>query len=339
MSYNKNFSINLAGLDKVMPMHVLVDHTGEILHAGPTVTKIQAQVLGADRLEGLQFTEVFDLRRPAPRDPIGALSRDHGGKFYLRLKNPAKTQLVGTAVELPLDGEAPEGRLLNLSFGISVVEAVAQFGLAGSDFAPTDLTVEMLYLVEAKTAAMDVSRKLNLELHGAKAAAEAEAMTDVLTGLCNRRSLDLDLERLIARGVPFTLLHLDLDFFKAVNDTLGHAAGDLVLTEVARILLEETRDEDIVSRVGGDEFVLVFNNLVDEARVSSIASRMIERLEVPIPYEDKTCKISASIGLVTSTHYDAPVAAKMIHDADVALYVSKERGRAQFTVFCDEMSG
>ncbi|MGH1368669.1 MAG: diguanylate cyclase domain-containing protein [Maritimibacter sp.] len=338
MTLHTTFTFDTSALDKLMPMHLLLDGAGRIVHAGPTVSKIQAQVFGAQSLEGVHLSEAFELRRPDAIDPIGALSRQHGGKFYLRLKTPDKTQLIGTACELPVVKGAVQGRLLNLSFGISILDAVAKFGLAGSDFAPTDLTVEMLYLMEAKSAAMEESRKLNLKLHGAKQAAEAEAMTDMLTGLRNRRALNIDLDRLIGRGVPFTLLHLDLDYFKSVNDTLGHAAGDLVLSEVARILLEETRDDDTVARVGGDEFILVFNNLIDEDRLSSIASRMIERLEVPIPYEDQTCKISASIGMVSSTFYAAPDPEKMIHDADIALYASKERGRAQFTVFTPEMA-
>lgn len=336
MSRFETFAFSFAALDKLMPMHLLLDEDGRILHAGPTVEKVQAQVPGAPPLMGAKINEAFELRRAAKDTPIKALSRQHGGKFYLRLRNAAKTQLIAAAASLPIAGG--EGVLVNLSFGISVVDAVAQFNLAGSDFAPTDLTVEMLYLVEAKSAAMEESRKLNQRLHGAKAAAEAEAMTDMLTGLRNRRALDIDLARLIGRAVPFTLMHLDLDFFKAVNDTLGHAAGDLVLTEVARILLEETREDDTVSRVGGDEFVLVFNNLVDQQRLEKIAARIIERLEEPIPYRDQTCRISASIGMVSSTFYDAAILEQMFEDADVALYASKERGRAQFTVFGPELA-
>ena len=154
---------------------------------------------------------------------------------------------------VPLDGG---GVLINLSFGMTVVEAVRDHRLTDADFAPTDLAMELLYLVEAKTAVMQELRDMNRRLEGAKTAAEEQALTDTLTGLRNRRAMDMALSRLMLRGTPFGLMHLDLDFFKAVNDTLGHAAGDHVLRQVARVLRVQMRGGDTVARMGGDEFVV-----------------------------------------------------------------------------------
>lgn len=310
-------------LDRLMPMHLLVDAAGTILQAGPTVSKIHpGQVLA-----GKHFFDMFAPRRPNHTDDVEEICRRSGGKFTLRMRDRARTPLIATGV----CAESGGGVLVNLSFGIAVVEAVARFNLAGSDFAATDLTLEMLYLVEANAAVMAESRKLNERLHGAKIEAEAEALSDTLTGLGNRRALDQMLPRLIARGAPFALMHLDLDYFKQVNDRLGHAAGDHVLREVARILLDETRSDDVVARVGGDEFVIVFNRLTDYGRLRAIAERLIQRLEQPVPAGRGVAQISASIGLTVSTQYRAPDAADMMHDADVALYASKARGRASFT--------
>lgn len=128
-----------------------------------------------------------------------------------------------------------------------MVQAVRAHGLTGSDFAPTDLAVEMLYLVEAQSAAFRESRGLNDRLHGQKIAAEEQAYTDTLTGLKNRRAMDLSLAKCLSSGARFALLNLDLDYFKNVNDTLGHAAGDHVLQVVAKILLEETRQNDSIA--------------------------------------------------------------------------------------------
>lgn len=325
-------SVRLAAeaLDRLMPMHLLVDSEGIIVHAGPTVAKIHpGQVL-----EGKAFFDVFVARRPNHTDDLEKICVLAGGKFTLRMRDAERTPLIATGVCLS-DG----GVLVNLSFGIAVVDAVARFALAGSDFAATDLTLELLYLVEANSAAMAESRNLNERLHGAKIEAEAEALSDTLTGLRNRRALDQILPRLIARGAPFTLLHLDLDFFKQVNDTLGHAAGDLVLREVAQILMAETRDDDVVARVGGDEFVLIFNGLTDGRRLGTIAGRLIRRLEEPIPYGAQAARISASIGISVSTSYDAPETARMMQDADEALYASKARGRACFTFHAPESHG
>lgn len=310
-------------LDVLMPMHVLVDSAGRIAHAGPTIRKI----LPGAKLDGQSFFEVFAPRRPNHTTDLEEICFLAGSKFTLRLRDRDETPLTATAVCV----EGSGGVIVNLSFGIAVVDAVRRFNLAGSDFAATDLTLELLYLVEANAAAMAESQQLNERLHGAKKVAEAEASSDTLTGLSNRRALDAMLARLIAQGGPFALMHLDLDFFKQVNDTLGHDAGDLVLQEVARILLEETRSNDIVARVGGDEFVLVFDGMTDRARLGALAKRLIERLEDPVPYGDQSARISASIGITLALGGAKPDVAVLMKQADRALYASKENGRGCFT--------
>lgn len=311
-------------LDVLMPMHLLVSREGIVTHAGPTLAK----VLPGRRLVGTPALDLLELRRPAQLPNIRAMLQRAGVRLSLRFRDAERTPVTGAAIPLA-DGE---GVLVNLSFGIAVVDAVKRYGLAGSDFAATDLTLELLYLVEANAAAMEEARKAGERLAGERSAAEAEAMSDTLTGLRNRRALDQGLDRLVARRIPFALMHIDLDFFKAVNDTLGHAAGDQVLTSVARILREETRGADVVARVGGDEFVIAFSGLIDETRLANIAARLIHRLEEPVPYGDQTARISASIGITISTHYAWPDAVRMHRDADRALYASKRRGRASYTL-------
>ncbi len=318
-----------AVLDRLMPMHVLFDTDEKILHVGPTITK----VCGGQDLIGRDFFEFFEARRQRPRANLLDACERYGRKVYLRMRDEYRTSLVGAGAVLP-DGKTG---LINFSFGIAVVEAVQRYDLAGSDFAASDLTLELLYLVEANSGAQRESSALTRRLYGAKRAAEADAASDMLTGLKNRRVLDQVLERMCSRNLPFTLMHLDLDFFKAVNDRLGHAAGDAVLREVARILTEETREQDTVARVGGDEFVLIFDRLTDRDKLARIAGRMIERLEVPIDFKGQEARISGSIGIVSSNLYDRPDPAQMMEDADAALYVSKERGRACYTFFAPGM--
>jgi diguanylate cyclase (GGDEF)-like protein len=317
-------SLDATRLDVLMPMHVLVSPDGIVRHAGPTLAKIHP----GRTLVGAPFFELFELRRPAQAADIVAVCRTAGAKIALRLRDPDRTPVTGSAICL----SDADGVLINLSFGFAVVDAVTRFGLAGSDFAATDLTLELLYLVEANAAAMEEASNTGRRLVGAKDAAQAEALQDALTGLDNRRALDQALARLVERGTAFTLMHVDLDFFKAVNDTLGHAAGDLVLQEVARILHDVTRKDDVVARVGGDEFVIVFNKVTDAERLGTLATRLIARLEEPVPYGDQEARISASIGIAPSDLYDRPDPERMQRDADAALYASKRRGRACYTL-------
>jgi len=316
-------------METLCPMHVILDETGHIVHVGATLQKLRADL----PMQGARFLEVFELRRPRRVTTMDELLKSAGVKLHLRLRGAPETGLKGVLAPLS-DGR---GAVLNIGFGISLLDAVRDYALVSSDFAATDLAIEMLYLVEAKSAAMEASRKLNLRLQGAMIAAEEQAYTDTLTGLKNRRAMDHVLARLIGRGSDFALMQIDLDFFKAVNDTLGHAAGDHVLQNVARIMVEETRDDDTVARVGGDEFVILFDGLTECAALSRVAERIIEKLEVPMPFGEHLCQISASCGTVLSQSYDAPEAAVMLADADLALYASKNAGRAQHSFFSPQM--
>ncbi|MEM1152379.1 MAG: GGDEF domain-containing protein [Pseudomonadota bacterium] len=319
-------SESLRPLDLLCPMHVEVNGTGHIDHVGPTVAKIvPGPVLGK------RFLEVFELLRPRAVKTMADIRARAGAPLHMRLRDAHRTPVKAVAVS------HGEGAIVNVSFGISVVDAVGHYSLTSRDFAPTDLTIEMLYLVEAKSAAMDESRNLNSRLQGAKIAAEEQAFTDTLTGLKNRRAMDHIMGRYLALGVGFACMHLDLDYFKSINDTLGHAAGDHVLQEVARILVDETRAQDTVGRVGGDEFVLLIHEMDQPAKLEKIAQRIIARLEEPIPWNGDVCRISGSAGTSRSSQYDSPSIEELLHHADVALYASKRGGRAQHTHFDESL--
>ena len=192
--------------------------------------------------------------------------------------------------------------------------------------------MELLYLFEANAAVRSELSALNERLEGARSAAEEQALTDTLTGLRNRRAMDIALDAMLADGMPFALLHLDLDFFKAVNDTHGHAAGDHVLRAAASALTSATRTGDTVARVGGDEFVVLLPGQTDALRLQGIADRIIARLEVPIAFEGQICRISGSIGITTTLRFAQASAEAMLADADLALYASKRAGRGRATI-------
>ena len=318
-------------LDLLCPMHAILDATGHVVHAGASTHKLHP----SGDITGMRFLEMFEMKRPRSAVSMSELMAMTGVKLHLQLRPKPRTDLKGILVPLgdnPAFGPAG-GVIMNLSFGISVLDAVNDFSLTSADFAATDLAVEMLYLVEAKSAAMEASRKLNQRLQGAKVAAEEQAFTDTLTGLRNRRAMDHILNRMIDTKQDFGLMNLDLDYFKDVNDNLGHAAGDHVLQTVAQVMVSETRGEDVIIRTGGDEFVLIFSSMTTRNKVSAVADRMIERLEEPIMFGDKECRISASIGVTLSGDYEDPCFERLLDDADVALYAAKRRGRGQHVIY------
>ena len=307
-------------MDRLMPLHLLLDARGRITGCGPTLAKLP----GGDRLIGQSLFEAFEVRRPAGLTTMADLRAHEGEKLRLMLRGQA---LRGLAVS------TGKGMMVNLSFGIGVVDAVRAHDLTDGDFAPTDLAIEMMYLVEAKAAAMTALRGLAQRLEGDKQQAQALALTDTLTGLRNRRALTMALDQLMRAQATFALMHIDLDYFKSVNDTLGHAAGDHVLQVVSAVLQRETRGQDTVARVGGDEFVVVFPGMTDRGALDGIARRIIGELSQPIDFMGQACKISASIGITLSTAYDQPDADRMQTDADEALYASKRAGRGQAQFF------
>ncbi|MHA6326839.1 GGDEF domain-containing protein [Roseivivax sp. CAU 1753] len=308
-------------VDRLCPMHLTVDRTGTVQRVGPTLSKVIGPV------SGQKLFDILQIERPRGIAAMQALLARTGRKLHIRTKGAPDTPMVGHAIDTP-DG----GAVLNLGFGIGVAEAVRRHGLTGSEFAPTDLTMEMLFLIEAQSAAMNASRMLNLRLHSARIVAEAEAATDTLTGLGNRRAVELTLDALAADEVPFGIVHLDLDFFKQVNDRWGHAAGDAVLCDVAEALTGTVRPHDIAARIGGDEFLLIFPSLSDAGQIAALCERLIARIEQPGRGKPEGAHVSASAGIAIWPGGPGADPAQMVDLADQALYASKRAGRGCVSV-------
>lgn len=150
------------------------------------------------------------------------------------------------------------------------------------------------------------------------------AQHDDLTGLLNRAGVMAALAQ--TRGRSAAAMYVDLDHFKAVNDRMGHPAGDEVLVEVARRLRETVRDDDVVGRLGGDEFFIVFHRPLTSDRIDALGSQIIESIEVPIETASGRAEVSASVGAAT---IDGRVESgdQLMAHADHALLRAKRRGR------------
>jgi diguanylate cyclase (GGDEF)-like protein len=162
--------------------------------------------------------------------------------------------------------------------------------------------------------------------------AERRAQTDPLTGVLNRRSLierlDAACARAKARGLPIALLFIDLDHFKQINDTFGHAAGDACLRAIIEPIHAELRQSDVIGRYGGEEFVVILSS-ADAAAATPIAQRIVERVaDVRVSGFGEPISVTCSIGIAASDTlgiWGEPLLAQ----ADAAVYVAKRSGRNQ----------
>lgn len=310
----------LGTLDALCPMHMVMDADGTVRHAGPTLQKLLPDGIW----ENAGILDLFKVSRPRLRGGAERLFAYGATKVALRLRAAPHTPLKGLAVPVP----GGEGGIVNLSFGISATDAVRQFALNSQDFAATDLTIEMLFLAEANRAAAGIMQGMTERLKEARQKAEDQAMTDDLTGLQNRRAFDIALDARTAGGREFALMMIDLDHFKRVNDTCGHAVGDTVLKTVARILADEVRSGDLVARIGGDEFVVILDNVRKEEVVRQVATALITRISQPIHVDGQACSIAASIGAVLCDGNSNATKRDVLGRADLALYAAKAAGRS-----------
>ena len=152
-------------------------------------------------------------------------------------------------------------------------------------------------------------------------------------GLPNRRFLDDRLLNGHAGRQVTALLHIDLDRFKQINDTLGHAAGDAMLIHAASILKSSTRAGDFIARIGGDEFVIATTSQPSEERLSALAGRIIVQMRQPVPYENHECRFGVSIGIAIANRDEENCGKRLLIDADIALYRAKSSGRNRFEFF------
>lgn len=180
----------------------------------------------------------------------------------------------------------------------------------------------------------------NRRLRSIAKAVTRDSNEDPLTGLSNRRHFEANVSVWISAlrnsGTAFAILYIDLDHFKAINDTLGHEAGDGVLVAVASMLKRITSNSDLVARLGGDEFVIL--RPLDESalKISGLADEIVHEMSKPFEYDGKLVSCGASVGLAIADK-NAANPEQVVGDADKALYHAKSNGRGRWSFFTAEM--
>ncbi|TFC47069.1 bifunctional diguanylate cyclase/phosphodiesterase [Cryobacterium sp. TMT1-21] len=284
---------------------------------GTAIVSLDGTVLEANR----RLLDLAGRSSPVVNEPIEAIflgvevggDGDEGGEAG---------QLVDGAVNAPSTRQRLDRRMRRAD----AEETWVKVSIA--EIQESEETGQLLYQLEDITA-----RRL------AEARVEHLAFHDPLTNLPNRLllldRLNQALLQASRRGLGVAVLFLDLDRFKFVNDSLGHQAGDAVLTEVGIRLRQSVRSTDTVSRIGGDEFVVICPDVGSGADVEKIAETIQRAIAIPIAVGEQTASVDASIGIAFGLGQDD--AETLLHNADQAMYLAKGRGRARYEIFDDDL--
>lgn len=256
----------------------------------------------------------------------------------LRLAGYSFGELVGRPV---LDFAAQESRdaiLVNIRAGYERPYEATILHRDGTRIA-VELTGKVMPFA-GKHYRMTVVRDIR-DRKEAEARIQFLAHHDTLTGLPNRVLLMDRLEFILAsarrRKARVGILFIDLDNFKTVNDSLGHAAGDTLLRQVATRIEESLRSVDVVSRLGGDEFLVVLPDLESEQAPVAVAEKLLAAVSEPVELEGQGVSVSPSIGIAVFPR-DGDNADTLIKNADAAMYLAKDRGRSNYQFFSERLS-
>ncbi len=211
-------------------------------------------------------------------------------------------------------------------FAISAVKAGAQDYLVKGQIDELQLSRTLHYSIERKNLQEQITHLAN---------------HDQLTGLANRGLFRMRLEHAIScagrRDESVAVLYIDLDHFKSINDSLGHAIGDKLLSLVSSRFLETVREIDTVARLGGDEFAIILENVTQTYNVAAIADKIIEKISQPFHIDGHVLHVGCSIGIAFYPHCGQDVDT-IINNADTALYTAKANGRNQHQFYTGEMN-
>lgn len=236
--------------------------------------------------------------------------------------------IVGAAVVMVLDRPHFEPQTDGLTTALSMLALSAYLLMVAEGARQRGLKLraareELRSKEQALQRQLDANRVLQQQL-------QEQANRDPLTGLFNRRYLDATMERELARcqreSQPLSLLVMDIDHFKRINDEHGHPAGDEVLRQVAQLLAGRARNSDVVCRYGGEEYLVLLPNMTAHTALVRAEEYRSQLQAMGIPFEDKTLRTTLSIGMASFPKHGRTVH-ELIRLADAALYQAKQAGR------------
>lgn len=229
----------------------------------------------------------------------------------------------------------PDGSIRHIrAHGLTYQAANGKRRVVGANW---DVTRDVILNNELRTA-QEKAEQQNIELRSARQTLEYQSLHDALTGLPNRRYLDrfINEQQHAPAGRTVAFIHIDLDRFKEVNDTMGHAAGDAVLKKATARMRELLGENEFAARIGGDEFVVVTSGDDPLSRAEELAEIIVESISKPIIFNGQQCRIGCSAGIACQTHDDRGLN-ELLVDADIALYSAKTNGRGRAEVFTDKL--
>jgi diguanylate cyclase (GGDEF)-like protein/PAS domain S-box-containing protein len=260
------------------------------------------------------------------------LRRKDGSEFWCKVVSKA------------IDPAHPEEGAIGIYEDITAERAVRESLEASRDAAEASRELLERAVAERTAELQAANERLQAEIadrRQAESRAQHLADHDPLTGLPNRRLLEDRLTQSLAasqrNGKQTAVMFVDLDRFKAINDSLGHAAGDKVLKEVAERLVGQLREVDTICRIGGDEFVVVLPEIKRASDAANVAAKILEAVAQPFLVDERELNFTSSIGISVFPD-DGRDAESLIRNADAAMYHAKETGRANYQFFTEQMN-
>ena len=313
----KNGATALTGAKKILPDLILLDIKMPDLDGYQVCRQLKSDPQ-TQNIPVIFISALNELLDKVKAFEVGAVD-------YITKPFQVEEVLIRVVNQLELQAAKAEIHLLNQQLEQKIQERTAQLEAANQ---------QLQQEISERQAALQKSQRVEQQLIH-------DALHDSLTGLANRALLMERIDFCIrhAKRNPdylFALLFIDLDRFKAINDSLGHLVGDRLLIAIAQLLPQGLRENDTVARLGGDEFVILLHDVHELSDVTKIARRIQFQLRSPFSLEDQIVFTSASIGIaLNSTGYDN--SSQMLRDADIAMYRAKEKGKARYEVFDQAM--